>query len=243
MSAATTAEVSSVPAAYRGKILTLPTKLLENGAFLVQFVLFWGVTLVPAILGGLAATGTLWPAGWEPSFVPVLVGLAASGGLAWVAFGRVQRNPWSSGYTFQKTVAELSQRPDPLVDPRNAEAIFTEVIPRRNWGQISLQNADDLGLLVVDAERRQLLFEGDAKRYRVPAAAVVSCEVELMNPGAESNPHGVPIGLTVLTIRDHLGQREIPFRPVRTVGGDPLGNNYYERAEALQRRIAALLAG
>ena len=91
-----------------------------------------------------------------------------------------------------------------------------EVVPRRNWGQIALQNAEDVGFLDLDAQRRELLFEGDNKRYRIPAQAVVSCEVELMNPDAAHDSRSTPVGLVVLAVRDNLGVRELPLRPVRT---------------------------
>jgi hypothetical protein len=48
--------------------------------------------------------------------------------------------------------------------------------------------------------------------------------------------------VVVLTVRDQMGERELPLRPMRTVGGDPLGTNYLERANELQRRIQNLSA-
>jgi hypothetical protein len=50
----------------------------------------------------------------------------------------------------------------------------------------------------------------------------------------------VAVGLVVRSVRDPLGPREIPIRPMRTVAGDPLGRDYVERASALQRRILDL---
>jgi hypothetical protein len=53
----------------------------------------------------------------------------------------------------------------------------------------------------------------------------------------------VPVGLVVTTFRDdRMGEREVPFLPRRTVAGDPLGGNYVERANELQRRIRSLTA-
>ena len=42
--------------------------------------------------------------------------------------------------------------------------------------------------LHLDFEKCQLLFEGDKKRCRIPARAVISCEVQLMNPNAADDP-------------------------------------------------------
>jgi hypothetical protein len=233
------ADLAPVPLAFRGRVLTPSTKLLENGLFVFQFALFVAIAFAPAILGGLAATWQLVPGNPALSFTPVLVGLGSTAGLAWFLGGRMLRKPWSADYLFRKAQAQLCQRPDVTVDPSNHDAIFVEVVPRRNWGQIALQNAEDVGFLHVDADRRQLLFEGDNKRYRIPATSIVSCDVELMNPSAADDPRSTPVGLVVLKVRDRLGERELPLRPVRTVAGDPLGGNYMERAHELARRISS----
>src|SRR5947209_1116197 len=199
------ADIAPVPLSLRGRVLTPSAKLLENGLFLFQFLLFLAITFVPAFLGGLLATWQLFPGNLALSFSPVLVGLGLTIGLAWVLGGRMLRKPWSADYLFRKARTELLQRPDVIVDPNTPEAIFVEVIPRRNWGQLALQNAEDIGFLHLDAQRRQLLFEGDNKRYRIPVRAVLSCDVELMNPNEADDPRGIPVGLVVLKVRDHLG--------------------------------------
>jgi hypothetical protein len=234
------ADLTLVPAALRGRVLTLSAKLLENGLFLLQFLLVGAIAFTPAILGGLAATGQLIPGNPALSFAPVLIGLGLTAGLVWVLGGRMLRQPWSANYLFRKAQAELLSRPDALVAKNTLEAIFVEVIPRRNWGQISLQNAEDVGFLHLDAQRRQVLFEGDQKRYRIPMEAILSCDVECMNPTDAEQRRGTPLGIVILRVRDSLGEREIPLRPVRTVAGDPLGGNYMERAHELQRRMLGI---
>lgn len=231
------AEVTSVPLSQSGRVLTPGAKLLENGLFLLQFLLFAALAFTPAIVGGLLATQPLFPGKPGLSFAPVVVGLAITGILAWVLGGQMLRKPWSADYLFRRAQAALLARPDAFVGAGNPEAIFVEIIPRRNWGQIALQNAEDVGFLFLDGGRRQILVEGDKKRYRIPVQAVVSCDVELINPGEANDPRGVPVGLVLLKVCDRLGEREIPLRPVRTVAGDPLGANYVERAHELQRRV------
>jgi hypothetical protein len=234
------ADIVPVPAPFRGRVLTTSTKLMENGIFLLQFLLLAACTFAPAIVGGLAATSHLVPGNTLLSFSPVLIGLAATAGLGWVLGGYMLRQPWSSRYMLHKTRAEFLGRQDPLVDANCPDAIFVEVIPRRNWGQITLQNAEDIGLLRIDPEQRGLLIEGDNKRYRIPAQSVVSCDVESMNSYEAKDPQAFPIGLVVLTVRDRLGDREVPLRPVRTVAGQRLGGNYMARAQELQRRILSI---
>ena len=45
-----------------------------------------------------------------------------------------------------------------------------------------LQTAGDGGFLRIDPQRGLFLFEGDRERYRIPAGAVFSCEVEQVGP-------------------------------------------------------------
>jgi hypothetical protein len=231
------ADITSVPLAIRGRVLTSSAKLAENGIFLGQFLLFVAIAFAPAILGGLAATRHLFPGNNALSFAPVLIGLAITAGLCWVLGGKMLRKPWSADFMFHKAQGELLRRVDKIVDPKLAEAIFVEVVPRRNWGSLSLNNAEDVGFLNLDTERRQILIEGDTKRYRIPVEAIVSFGVELMNPIESEDERGTPVGLVVLKLRDRMGERELPLRPVRTVSGDALGGNYVERAKELRERI------
>jgi hypothetical protein len=231
------ADISSVPLAIRGRVLTSSAKLAENGIFLGQFLLFVAIAFTPAILGGLAATKHLFPGNNALSFAPVLIGLAITAGLCWVLGGLMLRKPWSADFMFHRAQGELLGRADAIVDPKLPEAVFVEVVPRRNWGRLSLNNAEDVGFLHLDGERRQILIEGDTKRYRIPVEALVSFGVELMNPVEAEDERGTPVGLVVLKLRDRLGDRELPLRPVRTVSGDSLGGNYVERAKELRERI------
>jgi hypothetical protein len=237
------AEITPLPLAERGRVLTSATKWAENGLFLFQFLLFMALAFTPAVLGGLAATRHLFPGNRALSFSPVLVGFGLSGLLSWFLGGRILRKPWSADYMFRKAQRVVQERPEAIVDLNNEEAIFLEIIPRRNWTSIALQNAEDLGFLYLDKQGRRLLIEGDNKRYRIPVATVISSEVELMNPEAADDKQATPIGLVVLKVRDRLGERELPLRPVRTVGGDAMGGNYIERARELERRIAGVWSG
>ena len=65
------------------------------------------------------------------------------------------------------------------MDPENPDATFVEVVPKLNWGQMKLESASDVGFLLLDKQRREILFEGDKECYRIPAAALTSCEVEV----------------------------------------------------------------
>jgi hypothetical protein len=236
------AVVSRVPGPHRGRVLTRSTALIKNGLFLLQVLLTFGLSFVPSVLGFLAAR-QFFPNNKEVSFLPILVGLGVTVLLMWVLFGQLLRNPWSSQYVYHKTRSEFLQRPDAVVDPNNPDAVLVEVVPRRNWGALMLENAEDQGFLFADVDGGQLLFEGDQQRYRIPADALLSCEVKVMNKSSETDPRSVPLAAVVVTFRDErVGEREVPLVPRRTVAGDTLGGNYVERAQALQQRILSLSA-
>lgn len=237
MSDETLAEVLPVPREYRGKLLSGENAMMENGLFYLQVVLFLAITAAPVILGGLAATGKL---GSDFGFAPVPIGMACTAGLMWFLFGQLVNNPWSAGYIFNQARAEIAKRPDSLVDLSNDKAILVEVIPRRNWGMVMLQKAEDRGFLFVDEESRQLLIEGDSKRYRIPAAAVIGTEVVVAQQSAMHKEDSSRVGVVLVTVRDSMGEREIPLRPVRTIGGDTLGSDFAARAYELERRIVTI---
>jgi hypothetical protein len=233
------AVVSRVPSPYGGRVLTRSTALAKNGLFLFQVLVILAVSFVPAVLS-VAIANRVSANNRDLSFLPILVGLGITGLLLWLFIGQLLRNPWSSRYIYNKTLDEFQYRPDSIVDLTEPDAILIEVVPRRNWGKFTLDNAEDQGFLCVDQERRQLLFEGDKNRYRIPVEAVLSCEVEVMNP---SESRSTPIACVVLTFRDErIGEREAPLLPRRTIGGADLGANYVERSNELYRRLQSLLA-
>src|SRR5262249_41893411 len=49
-----------------------------------------------------------------------------------------------------------------------------------NWGILNRET--DYGFLKIDPARRCLTFEGILERYRIPADAITSCEVEPILP-------------------------------------------------------------
>ncbi len=81
-----------------------------------------------------------------------------------------------------RSIIEL--RPEALFDPRDPEAVCVEVIPRANWSKPMIRTATDMGLLKVDSLARCLLFEGDHERWRIPAASLISAEVESFRPAS-----------------------------------------------------------
>ena len=73
-----------------------------------------------------------------------------------------------------------------------------------------LEPASDIGFFAIDQKRRELLFEGDIKRYRIPFEAVQSCQIEEYSLGYEQWKADVHF-VTVLTVETATGPRELPL--------------------------------
>jgi hypothetical protein len=123
-------------------------------------------------------------------------------------------------------------RPDAIVSPDEPGVLVVEVIPRRNWQRPVLESADDVGLLVVDPQRRELRFEGDKERYCIPIDCVESCTVELFFGTGE--PHST-FG-AVMQVRSDERLWEVPWYPLAGVPGC----TSRERAQELRDRILGL---
>ena len=97
-----------------------------------------------------------------------------------------------------------------LVEPNDPDALFVEVVPKLNWGKAMLENASDIGLLLVDQARREVRFEGDKERWRVPAASITSCEIEKFVHGQGAGATRIFYVVVRATRRE--GFWEVPLR-------------------------------
>jgi hypothetical protein len=208
-------EISPLGSDHRGKVLTRKRMWIGNACSLVGVLGFigglallaWGASILEkADKGGADAKG-LGVALCVLGGAFVLTAL--TGVLFDSSFGgnRMLRNAFK---------AELARRTGVLVEPNDPDALFVEVVPKLNWGKVMLDNASDVGLLVVDKARREVRFEGDNERWRVPAASITSSEVE-------NYVHGQGAGATrifyvVLRATRREGFWEAPIRERRGHG-------------------------
>lgn len=160
----------------------------------------------------LAAIGTVW-------------GLAFSGRLG-------------NGYIRAVAKREIKRRPDAIVQP-DANALFVEIIPRENWNRMKVKNASDIGFLTVDAPQREIRFEGDKERYRIPADALLSCDVEKSVFTSSAKPTAPGYFMVVLRAQTASGIWEAPVSP--SVSKSIFNSkSRLQAAEALQAKIKAL---
>jgi hypothetical protein len=171
-----------------------------------------------------------------------VAGFACLGSLVKVALA-IQRHGARSLY--RAACRHFRSRPDLLVDPDDPEAIFVEVVPRRNWARANrmLETASDVGFLKIDAERGLLLFEGDRERYQIPAGAVLGCEVEQVEPpnSFTTQTDHYPHFMAVVRANHPDGPWEGPMAVRHDALGIFAGRSHHARAMELREWIVAIL--
>ena len=232
------AEVIPVPAPYAGKVLTTWGKIAE---FLVG--LSPVVTLLAGTgmaLGGFVhadARGYLFPSRMHAAYAALLAsGLALAVASVYVS---LWRTCWLSDlYLRARARRLLALRPDPLVHARDPRAVFVEVVPPENWRRVMLETATDVGFLLVDREKGELRFEGDRERWRIPAGAILSCEMEATGSFI-SRLGRAGHQMIVLRARHPDPDWERSVSP-REGGGNPGSPRLFRRAMELRLDILAL---
>jgi hypothetical protein len=204
------AEVWPVPSPYGGNVLTLRNILGGN------------LLDLSPVVSMLAGAG-LFFLGLAVSEVPMRFVLGRTQGvLAWAGIGSgvlvmllgIYVSIWHGGmlgnrYLYYLARRELVGRKDRLVEPSDPEAVFVEVVPRRNWGRSMLETATDVGFLWIDEQAGEILFEGDRERYRIPANALLDSRIET-TPLIAGLPWFFPIFMIVMRVQGAAGTREVP---------------------------------
>jgi hypothetical protein len=207
------AEITTLGSDHHGRVLTRKRMWLGNAFALIGIVGF---------IGGLGLLA------WGASMLEHKGGTGAnSAGVALCVIGGVSVLIALTGMLFDSSFganrslrkafkSELSRRSGVLVEPNDPDALFIEVVPKLNWGKMMLDNADDIGLLLVDKARREVRFEGDKERWRVPAGSITSCEVEYWVHGEGAGRS--KLFYTVLRATRRSGFWEAPVRERRGMG-------------------------
>ena len=145
----------------------------------------------------------------------------------------------SNRYNYRLAAKIVSRRRDAIVTP-GPDTWLVDVVPRSHWNRMMLENAADIGFLAVDDRRREIRFEGDKERYRIPADAIRSCELEKSFLSATARANAPGTWLVILRAAGPDGAWEAPFGPrVRT--GRTFSKTQANAARELQARIKTLL--
>jgi hypothetical protein len=150
-----------------------------------------------------------------------------------IAFSGTMRNAWFLAVAKR----EIKRRPDAIVGPDAGQ--YVSIIPRENWNRGMFRNSKDTGLLTVDAARREIRFEGDQERYRIPVDALLSCDVVKSVFLAQAKPNAPGYFLVVLQAQTASGALEAPVAPTTT--DNVFGSKSRQKAaEVLRKKIMAL---
>ena len=218
-------EVRPVEPEYAGRILTRLNIAISYSTLLIYLGgLLLGLFMVGAVFPVLFPDGSGTRAYWDlpkPQAELVFGGgvvlaiLASVVGLAFPSF--------LAGTRLHAVARRnIERRRDAIVRP-GPESIYVDVIPRKNWNRLMWENASDIGFLTVDTGRRQIRFEGDRERYRIPAAALLDCKLERIYnaPGATGNAPGCwlvviraagPNGVWEAPVTPRLYKRRVPMK-------------------------------
>ncbi|HVL12967.1 MAG TPA: hypothetical protein VM529_10405 [Gemmata sp.] len=135
----------------------------------------------------------------------------------------------------------VADRPDPFVHPDDPGAFFVQMIPRKNWGRVMLENAEELGFMRLDEARGVILFEGDRERWMIPREGVVSCELDAFDIGPSDASVGPAFWLVVLraNVDGRVWEAPLSLRPVTLQKATPSANR--RKAERLREDILRVL--
>jgi hypothetical protein len=180
------AEINAVEPDYAGKVLTKRNVAIGTAsAFAGLLILFAGLGL--AAWGGMMAfpdKNSLQDV--PPAKKTLGIAILSLGGLLFAGsaiFFLVNPTYFRERFLLRKAREEFSRRPKCLVDPNDPDALFIEIVPKLNWGRAMLETASDVGFLKVNPSRKELLFEGDKQRFRIPVEAITACGVETFVEG------------------------------------------------------------
>jgi hypothetical protein len=130
----------------------------------------------------------------------------------------------------------LAQRRNKWVDPDRPSDLptyFVQVVPRKNWGRPMWETAVDTGFFQIDARRRELRFEGDVERFRIPIAALTSCELE--NYSRSAGTTRLQYCVVVLRGKTASGLWEAPISLRQTKWFVPANHRQQTAAEILSQ--------
>ncbi|HEY1788528.1 MAG TPA: hypothetical protein VGJ73_10250 [Verrucomicrobiae bacterium] len=216
---ATYADIAPVPAEYVGKVFTRKNVIVAS-LFVFGVIIGFLGSLLLMLFGLLTAFPDHPPAnGVSPGAKQLGIALIALGGTVFcvaVAFVFIDSSIFGNRYLRNVLRRELGRRTSVLVDPNDPDALFVECVPKLNWGKLMLDNASDAGLMVIDRQRREIRFEGDKERWRIPAASILYCELEVFIQ--QQGHYRNKMYYVVLRVNHRAGFWEAPIRPRGNLG-------------------------
>ncbi len=210
-------EVQPIPAADAHKVLTKAGIAMGNLAALSVLVVFIG-----SIVGMAAPMIMVFNAVSNSHHVnPIIAALAVLVSLAFfvlfcLSIYMALKNPGVVGnrYYWFRSRSSIASRLNKWVDPQRpagSETYFNGIVPRERWGKLAMEMATDIGFTEIDPRRREIRFEGDVQRFRIPISAITNCQMVCYFSTAGSNQ--IEYWLVVVQGSTAGGPWEAPIAP------------------------------
>lgn len=226
-------------------ILTKASKTIGNLLSLLILLVFYG-----ALAG---AFGSLYWSGVSNALHThrvenpgqLVIGLlAAAASLALLVFtgyvGLKNSGVMGNRYFRHLALKAIAQRCIKWVDPERTNGMptyFVQLVPRQNWGKLMWETATDTGFLQINAARREIRFEGDVERMRIPLAAISNCA--LASYSASAGNSRIDYWVVVIQGQGAQGPWEAPFSLRQTNWLAPSDHRRRTAQEILDQILAA----
>lgn len=226
------AQITPVPEPYR--------KRVQGKGYALRVNLIGATPLIYLLAGMGAVAGGIALLKFESIPLGCASIVAGAAGFVWGIYisqycFSVPENRWIE----RRLRREIGQRPEMLVDPQDADAIFVSLIPRESFSKIKWTMASDVLLLKLDKSRRQLLMEGDSDRYCIPAGAISVCEPQCFFHPID-HEHKKQLWMVRLMIGVEQGMQELLLSLNQTHWGPMTNARRLLLVESMCRRIAEL---
>ncbi len=123
------------------------------------------------------------------------------------------------------------------------DLVTVELFDRESW-TAPIYKAADFGFLKIDRSQRQLVFEGDKNRWKLPFGGVAGCRIEESIVGSEGNENAERRYYVVLETEDTESGEPwaMGFVYTRTETGKDTPETRYARSHLLYMQLADVLA-
>ena len=208
-------DVRKIEPEYAGRILTKSNiAMVYLLAFPVLFLQLLGMGMMAAVFV------TVFPdnAGSHPFIdlpkpqADLVFAAGAALTVIFSVYGLMFPSLLSGSYLLSVAKRQVERRRDAIVHP-GPDSVYVDIIPRRNWNRLMLENATDIGFLTVDTARREIRFEGDRERYRIPADSLLSCRLEKSFYTSTARPNAPGLWLVVIRAAGPGAAWEAPVIP------------------------------
>jgi RsiW-degrading membrane proteinase PrsW (M82 family) len=207
------AEVMKIPQEYAGKILTSKTIFYLNlimsfkhlSLIICLFMIVFGFAFICMSYTGDPEMPVSPVSGFVLGFMMLVFG-------GYFELKLIMNFRKGSGYFIKylsnHCIRVLKERngEDIFVSPSDPDKILVEIFSGSDWGRMKLESATDLGFLKLDKEKREILYEGDRIRFRIPVESILSCDMQSVK-GASAL-----VKYIVIRVKIPTGFREFHFR-------------------------------